>query len=270
MQKMLSEHPQVHCAETRLFGRHFDVGYGRSPHLPLEEYVQMIGRHYHPPCDQEGREGYFQTLLAKLIETIALHAKEESGKVIYGEKLTPYVGTADHVMDQIWELYPNIRLIHLVRDCRDVVVSGIAHWLQLQDRAADSDSMDIPFSYLLNSWVEIQRAMDNARDRFEHVFEVKYEDMLEDPLGQAARIFSFVGADCQADLIQRCVEETTFEKLSGGRTRGQEDAMSFFRNGTAGQWRDRLSQTQLERIDELAGALLASLGYESTAGLINL
>ena len=263
MQRLMSAHAEVHCAESRLFGRYLSTAYGDMPRLTLEEYVSILSSYYHPPCEALESEAYFQTLLHKLIETIADHAREESGKRIYGEKLTPYIGTMDRVVEQLIAYDRNLRVIHLVRDCRDVVVSGIAHWRMLRgDQALDVEEL---FSHLLDSWIEIQSAMTQVGDRFAHVLEVRYEDMLEDPVGQARRVFALIGADCDPDLIQRCVEETSFAKLSGGRARGHEDSASFFRNGTAGQWKDRLSDEQIRRVHERAGALLAGYGYEVPA-----
>ncbi len=261
MQKMLSEHPQVHCSETRLFGRYFDPSFGPSTHLPLEEYVQILSRYYHPPCDGDQREAYFASLLHKMIETIANHAKEESGKPIYGEKLTPYVGTAQGVIEQLVGLGPELRVIHLVRDCRDVIVSGVAHWTKVIDNESEQE-FEKSFAYFLDTWIETQQAMRSTKDRFAHVLRVRYEDMLADPIAQAQRVFAFLGADVADDVIERCVEQASFAKLSGGRASGEEDSTSFFRSGTAGQWKEKLSQSQLEMIHSKAGALLAELGYE--------
>ena len=265
MQKMLSEHPQVHCSETRLFGRYFDPSFGPSTHLPLEEYVQILSRYYHPPCEADRREAYFASLLNKMIETIANHAKEESGKPIYGEKLTPYVGTADGVIEQLVGLGPEVRVIHLVRDCRDVIVSGIAHWVKVVDEDSQQE-LEKSFGYFLDAWVEIEHAIRLAKDQFLHVLEVRYEDMLVDPIAQAQRVFAFIGADVTDDVIEQCVEQSAFSKLSGRRQPGQEDSASFYRSGTAGQWKDKLSSSQLEMIHSKAGALLAGLGYEMPTG----
>ena len=265
MQKMLSEHSQVHCSETRLFGRYFDPSFGPSTHLPLEEYVQILSRYYDPPCEADRREAYFASLLNKMIETIASHAKEESGKPIYGEKLTPYVGTADGVIEQLVGLGSEVRMIHLVRDCRDVIVSGIAHWGKVVDENSQRE-LEKSFAYFLDAWVEIEHAMRSAKDRFAHVLEVRYEDMLADPIAQAQRVFAFIGADVADEVVEQCVEQAAFSKLSGGRQPGQEDSASFYRNGTAGQWKDKLSSSQLEMIHSKAGALLTELGYEMPTG----
>lgn len=262
VQKMLSAHPRVHCAETRLFGQHFDPKAGTSVHLTLEQYVRFVSRHYNPPCEPEGRDAYFDSLLGRLIGTIASHARAESGKPIYGEKLTPYRGTAQGVMDRLAVLEGGgVRLIHLVRDCRDVIVSGAAHWQRVVDPGDARADPDTIFRLTLENWVEIETAFEQHRDRFAHVLEVRYEDLLEAPAAEAERIFGFIGADCDAGVIEACVERTSFATLSGGRQRGEVDDSSFYRCGTAGQWRGQLTAEQLACVQEMAGGVMEGLGY---------
>lgn len=261
MQRLLSAHDEVHCAESRLFGNFVSTDFGDAPRMTLEAYVSILSSYYHPPCARAEGEAYFQSLLYKLVETIAEHAKAESGKRIYGEKLTPYLGTMDRVIEQLGRYGDGLKVIHLVRDARDVIVSGSAHWKQLQSQEGKAGDPETAFAYLLDSWIEIQHAMEHATQRFDQVLVVRYEDMLDDPLGQARRVFSFLEAHDDPDLIRRCVEATSFFKLSGGRSPGEEDPSSFFRNGTAGQWKDRLTPEQIQRVHDRAGGLLEAYGY---------
>lgn len=262
VQRMLSEHPQAHCAETRLFGRYFDPRVGESLHMPLEQFVGFMSGYYRPPCAQDQHDAYFQSLLSKLIGTIAAHARSESGKPIYGEKLTPYAGTAQHVLDQVRGLGRETRVIHLVRDCRDVIVSGMAHWRRALESTGNTVDTEMLFARMLDLWVETESAMEHSRAHFEQLLEVRYEDLLTDPTAQAERVLAFIGADRDPELIARCVENTHFAALSGGRQPGQEDPSSFYRCGTAGQWKQRLTPGQLARVHDQAGGLLSARGYE--------
>ena len=58
----------------------------------------------------------------------------------------------------------------------------------------------------------------------------------------------------------------SFEKLSRGRTRGEEDATSFFRKGVAGDWKNTFTEGDKSIFKEAAGDLLVRLGYEKDAG----
>ena len=58
----------------------------------------------------------------------------------------------------------------------------------------------------------------------------------------------------------------SFERLSKGRTRGEEDPTSFFRKGVAGDWRDAFTGRDRRVFEEEAGGLLQKLGYGENGG----
>ena len=67
--------------------------------------------------------------------------------------------------------------------------------------------------------------------------EVRYEDLLERPNEEVGRLLGFLGVDTDETLVEHCVSSASFEKLSKGRERGQEDPASFYRKGVAGDWK---------------------------------
>jgi hypothetical protein len=257
---MLCSQPEVHCAESRLYGRYFDPRVGASTHLPLEQFVQIMSG-YHQTPEGVDSDAYTDGLLDRLVGAVAAHARAQSGKAIYGEKLTPYHGTAPHVLEQIRTRHPSSRLIHLVRDPRDVIVSGMAHWRRALMSQPDSAThryadTDLLFDDLLDHWVEIQRAMIES-----NALRIRYEDLIGDPVATFGRVLQHIGVDDTAVAVARCIEENTFEKLSGGRQPGQVDDASFYRRGQPGGWVGELSAAQAGLIQERGGELLDRYGY---------
>lgn len=57
------------------------------------------------------------------------------------------------------------------------------------------------------------------------------------------------------------VERKSFERLSGGRKRGEEDVRSHFRKGKAGDWKHHLSAELLDLFDVRHPGLVEQLGY---------
>ncbi len=258
VQKLLCSHPQVHCAESRLYGRYFDPRVGASTHLPLEQYVRFMSTYHDPGCDDGSREACFDGLLDRLVGAIVAHARAHSGKAVYGEKLTPYRGTAAQVLDQIRARHPDARLIHLVRDPRDVIVSGMAHWrralaAQPTDEPHRYEDEDLLFADLLDHWVEVQSAMNNDGNG---VLTVRYEDLVSEPRTAVGRLLRHIGVDASEAVVSRVVEENTFGKLSGGRMPGQVDDGSFYRRGAPGGWGDELGEGRAQRVVERAGELM--------------
>jgi hypothetical protein len=92
--------------------------------------------------------------------------------------------------------------------------------------------------------------------------EVRYEDLLERPVDETRRLLRFLGADDAEETAQRCVELTSFERVSK-RKRGEEDSSSFFRKGVAGDWKTVFNEKDERAFKAVAGDLLIKLGYES-------
>jgi hypothetical protein len=92
--------------------------------------------------------------------------------------------------------------------------------------------------------------------------EVRYEDLLVRPNEEVKRLLGFLGVHTDERLVEHCVSSASFERLSRGRQRGQEDPSSFYRKGVAGDWRYYFSEEDRRVFKEEAGELLIRLGYE--------
>ncbi len=92
-------------------------------------------------------------------------------------------------------------------------------------------------------------------------FELRYEDLLDRPVPILREIFRVLGVDDSLEIAQRCVESAAFEKLTGGRARGQEDPGSYFRKGVAGDWKNHIDAETNAFIIAKAGPLMRRFGY---------
>ncbi|MFQ5460535.1 MAG: sulfotransferase [Anaerolineae bacterium] len=162
------------------------------------------------------------------------------------------------------EIYPRARFIHVIRDGRDAAVSGWRH-LQRQGKAGTFASFAAYAAYFAeHHW---RRYITEARaggtvhgDRF---LEVRYERLHADPAGQVRRMLAHLGLPADEETTSRAVSEASFERLTGGRTPGQEDPASFFRKGAVGDWRAHFDAPALDAFTAAAGPLLDDLGYET-------
>src|SRR5262245_54165119 len=103
LQRLLSAHPEVHCSETRPAGEYVSTENPAGIHISLEAYVSLLSRHYFPPVPAAESPAFHRTLLFNLIDTIAETSRRASGKPVYGEKLTPFSGTASQVVERLHE-----------------------------------------------------------------------------------------------------------------------------------------------------------------------
>jgi sulfotransferase family protein len=149
--------------------------------------------------------------------------------------------TPDNVnrLPLIAALYPDAWYIHLVRDGRDVVRSQVtAPWGT--DDAGEA----------AHNWAWGVRQVREHRWRLPRFREVRYEDLLAEPVTGATSLLEWMGLAVDPETATRIGERVAKEVARYGAT----DHIG------AGKWRD-LDPGQLEQIERVAGPLLAELGY---------
>jgi glycosyltransferase involved in cell wall biosynthesis len=208
-----------------------------------------------------------------------------SGKRIVGDKSPLHT---DHV-DEIFAFFPRAKVIHILRDGRDVAVSLMHHFWRVsvdrggifeldQEELAKRDAyLEDPEGFLRagNSifteerlgqmavrWSRrVSKASQDGTNLFGDNFaQLRYEDLLERPEENLKTLLELLGAGTDDRTVRRCVEQNNFERLAR-RSRGQEDAGSFFRKGIAGDWRGVFTKRDREIYQEIAGDTLREMGY---------
>jgi hypothetical protein len=276
LQRLVSHHPDAVCAESRAFGDYHAANPSAAPHLTLQRYCGILAGYFAPTIPElSGSNPEFQrALIHNFLDALAATALQTTGKSVYGEKFTPFRGTAMQAVTELAAYNPRLKFVNLTRDGRDVIASGAAHWLNLRLRNAHPHEREKfeealschtilreDFEMFLKYWTEATEVGLAARAQFANYLHVRYEDFVEDPCGRAARLFDFLGLKSGAKLVRECVEATSFDQLSGGRRRGEEDLNSFFRKGVVGDWKNWFTPQQQVAFEESAGHLLANLGY---------
>lgn len=102
----------------------------------------------------------------------------------------------------------------------------------------------------------------NANRDSELSLVLKYEDLLDDTEAHFRRVASHFGLDNAKETIREIVDAHRFENVTGGRSRGEQDAESFARKGIAGDWRSHFTDDLKGLYKQEIGDLLIELGYE--------
>ena len=300
LMRTLNYHPEILCrGEGRFFGRDFQREDFKRMDLKTIQATSL----YRAILDSDplrlwiersvwSRDRDIDESLARLTRSAVTHflteRLSETGKRIVGDK-TPFLSM--ETISEISEILPQAKVIHVIRDGRDVAVSSVHHrWNHAKDEGGiyelDPEEIAKRRAYredpekLLRAGESIftERGLRNAAGSWnglvsrsvrdgpvllgDNYAEVRYEDLLQRPQKEVGRLLRFLGADAGEETVDRCVNEASFERWAEGRRRGQEDSTAFLRKGVEGDWRNVFTGRDREIFKEEAGDLLVELGYE--------
>jgi hypothetical protein len=300
LRRTLSAHPEIVCGhEGSFFGRDYSREEIPVYTGPVSSFTRALAvseelKVWHELSWNQWTYGYDEDLrnLTRLsIDYFLTKAVARTGKRIVGDKSPQHTGC----LDEIHEIYPDARVIHIVRDGRDVAVSAMHHWWRLaKDRTGGifeltPEELEIRDAYLedregfLASGRSIftEERLEQLARRWSYrvgkahrdgtalygkrYVEVRYEDLLRDPVTNLRRVLEVLHARRGDGIIERLIRASEFERVSN-RRQGEEDSSSFFRKGVAGDWRDVFTERDREIFDKLAGERLIEMGYEKSSG----
>jgi hypothetical protein len=301
LMEMLNSHPEILCrGEGRPFGRNFRQEHKKGkrrgyPPVSLynaivssEDLRSWIERSVWSKRDNANE--HLRNLTRLAIEYFLIHQLAKTDKRMVGDKT---VLLSPHIVKEIGGIFPDARVIHIIRDGRDVAVSTMHHiWNQAEDQGGTSRATPAQLAKreayrenpqkLLGSgegifpdgWLGDYAAQwsasvgksvkDGPLSLGNSYVEVRYEDLLYSPEEELGRLLEFLGAEADKGTVSRCVSAATFEKLSEGRKRGEE-AASFYRKGIAGDWKSVFTEQNKQEFKAAAGDLLIELGYEENS-----
>ena len=292
--KILDSHPEVLCKGE---GRFFSAGWMRADLDPANEsalpsslyYALTHSEHLRLWIERSvwSRDGdpdeHIDALMRLATEYFLTAELSKTGKRLVGDK-SPLLD--EGFMQEVGAVYPGARVIHIIRDGRDRTVSsmhrgwrrasqGYLHRLSPEELArgkALREGRREPTGAFTEEWLRqaarhwrllVGRAVEDGPALLGSDYtEVRYEDLLVRPNEEVGRLLGFLGVDTEERLVESCVNSASFERLSRGRERGQEDPSSFYRKGVAGDWRNYFSEEDRRVFKEEAGELLIRLGYE--------
>jgi len=254
VQRLLDSHPKISCHGEGYFGP------------LLKPYLEQVVLQY----NQRHKAGIKGNYTTEDIQTLFQAAVGIHFVRWAGDKEVAAVGEKTHehslFLGLLGQTFPNSKIIHIIRDGRDVCVSG---WFHNQRKGGPNFQQRFPdmnkyIHYTITQhWLPyIQKAREFGQKYPDRYFELKYEDMHSDTAGHIASMVKFLGVDTSASSIEKCVKGGSFKSLTGGRELGEEDNQSFFRKGIVGDWRNHLDDTNIATFNQLAGTMSKQLGYE--------
>jgi hypothetical protein len=159
------------------------------------------------------------------------------------------------VMPLLFEVFPNGRFIHVIRDGRDVSVSvrAAAHsWVPAWRRTFGAS-----IGASCRAWRKaIQTARRDGAQFGGRYMEIRYEELRRSPQEGCAHLLEFCGIPYDLETLDRITAATDFAR----NFRTNEDG--FRRGGRVGDWKTHFNLKDRLIFNHLAGDLLIELGYE--------
>lgn len=173
-----------------------------------------------------------------------------------------------------FDIAPGDRIIHLVRNPLDVVLSNADY--NDHDIETSIDLMGSSGAAVGNDGVGSVEVRGSWRENVSSWLEtdacpnllVRYEDLYGDTETWLRRMVEHIGLPVEEERLKRAVERSQFSRLQQqekekGFAEAPERTRSgrFFREGRSGQWREGLTAGQVERLTASCGEVMARLGY---------
>jgi hypothetical protein len=175
--------------------------------------------------------------------------------------------------------YP--RVIHIVRDPRDVAVSFYYYNIKVGE-LPDGYPMDefvdrflaartVGYADRLGSWEDHTLSWLRLRKGKPVYRLVRYEDLLSDTATELRRLVDLWRMDAQTERIERAVKLSSAAQMRSleqkqwkqwGTTKNTRSDIPFVREATSGGWRGKLSPVSAHKIGVAWGATMEELGYE--------
>jgi len=162
--------------------------------------------------------------------------------------------------------------IYVVRNPLVVAVSMPHHFgvgideaiERLADENVATGNDELFVSQVLGSWsLHVKGWADMANER---VLVLRYEDLLEKPAKQFAKVAKLVGLGQDRARIERAIRHAGFQSLSSmekkhGFVEASGQGARFFRKGRVNEWREALSREQAQRVVDAHREQMKRFGY---------
>lgn len=227
----------------------FIVGCGHSGTTMLRHVLGMHPRLYAVPY--ESRIFFHSGFKTRLADWVWSMAAVASGKSRWVEKTPAHI----HRLERMLAAYPEAKVLLIIRDGRNVVVS-------LKKRWGD-------FGRSVQRWVDDNRAGEPYWDH-PQVMTLKYEELVADFERQIKAICDFIGEPFDEGLLafsrkqQAALPDVLEPAADGAQPRELRDRqISQGLYGADDRWKSQMTDEEKVLFKKQAGQMLVEYGYAS-------
>ena len=279
LMRLVRLHPDVHCN----YQAHF---FTRPPLLKslvntheAEEWLTRRSNRWN-----QGRD-LSPLVLRAAADFIMERDAAREGKRIVGDKSPSSMIHGQAVRDA-YAVYPDAKLIYIVRDGRDVMVSERFRNFVEESKFLSAEYKRIiedlrtdqtPFTNgtrslftetfirrVARGWVKnLKETEEEARRLYgENYFGMRYEDLLARPFEEMQKLWNFLGVSADPALEKAILQEMSSNPDEEWQARRNEGIASFLPKGQAGNWQRLFTAGDKSLFKQIAGGMLVQWRYE--------
>jgi hypothetical protein len=208
------------------------------------------------------------------------------GKMIVGDK-SPSSVIHGQVIRDMHSLYPDAKVVNIVRDGRDVLISERfrnfveeSRFLTVEDKRIIEDLRkdQTPFTdgtrsiftetfirNIATRWVNDLTESDAEAQRLydKQYHSLRYEDLLETLFSEMSKVWKFLNVKEVNDSLEEAVKaEMSSNPDEEWQAKRNEEIASFLPKGQAGNWQRLFTERDKYVFKNVAGEMLVKWGYE--------
>lgn len=277
--RLVRLHPQVHCN----YQAHF---FTRPPLLQTLVADPEVGVWLSRRSNRWNHGRDLSPLVLRAVSDFIMEREaRQAGKSVVGDKSPNSLldGEAVHLMVKV---YPDARLVFIVRDGRDAALShrfqafiDNPQSLSKEDLRIRQAFTDQPELFLhgqrslftekglrqaaqgwMHNVIETDRAARELLPGQYHA--LRYEDLLHDPHAEMQRLWAFLGVDPrQPGLAEALDAELQQNPDADWQQQKAGEIATALRKGKTGSWQEVFTANDQQLFTEIAGETLAAWGY---------
>ncbi|MEO7839382.1 MAG: sulfotransferase, partial [Anaerolineales bacterium] len=274
-------HPEVHCNYQAHFFTRRPLLKSLVDSIEAEEWLTRKSNRWN-----QGRD-LSPLVLRAAADFIMERDVAKEGKMIVGDK-SPSSTIHGQAVRDMHAIYPDAKLVYIVRDGRDVLVSERfrnlveeSKFLKQEDKriiqelrkdqsqftnGTRSIFTDAFIQRVAKGWVTNLQEMEAEGKRLfgENYFSLRYEDLLARPFEEMTKLWKFLGVK-KTDISLEANIKTEMESNPDEewQTKRNEDIASFLPKGQAGNWTRLFTEKDKSVFKETAGEMLIRWKYEN-------
>lgn len=282
--RLVRLHRQVHCNwQSHFFTRApFLTGLVESPQV-----AEWLGRR-----DNRWNRGrdLSPVVLRAVADFILEREAARQGKGIVGDK-SPSSRLHGAAVERLAAVYPDARLIYIVRDGRDTLVSQrLQSFVDAVDTLSRDDLrlrrafLESPDGFLAGGrsiffeadlrrraerWARnVTETVAAGKERFgDRFLQIRFEAVLAEPLSEVNRVWGFLGAaDSSGDEEDAVRAEMALNPDAEWQRKQLGAAAVRIPKGGSGTWRGMMTAGDLAVVEQVAGPTLRAWGYAESVG----